>query len=317
MSKPTAHPWSTDALFAKSLLFVRRMEASKPNDSQFGIWSSLALELLARAALSNISPVLLAENDNWRHIAYAMGRDATVKKYIPFSIGTREVLNRLSELVPSFSRETADFCGEHIGRRNAELHTGELIFDFLGTAPWLPKFYLASRILLESIGKKLPDYFSDARGAESMIASLGDAAAQAVSQDINAHTQVWSNKKEADRKTAISQAVAWATKQSGHRVNCPACKSVALLHGEPIGTVTTEIEDECVVQVQKMLPTGFECIACGLRIHGLSKLSAAGVGDMFTAKSTFSAAQYFNLFTEDDVAEARAQGPEYGDDNNE
>jgi hypothetical protein len=317
MSSASAHPWSTNALFAKSLLFIRRMEASSPNDSQFGIWSSLALELLARAALSNVSPTLLAENDNWRHITYAMGREATVKKYIPFSIGTKDVLNRLSELVPTFTRENADFCAEHIGRRNAELHTGELIFDFLGTSQWLPRFYAASRVLLESIGKTLSDYISDAKGAESMIASLSDAAAQAVSQDIKAYAQVWSKKLEADRETATTQALAWATRQSGHRVKCPACESTALLQGEPIGTVTTELDGDEVVQVQNMLPSAFECVACGLRILGLSKLSSAGVGDVFTAKSIFAAAEYFNLFTKDDVAEARAQGPEYEDDNNE
>jgi hypothetical protein len=89
------------------------------------------------------------------------------------------------------------------------------------------------------------------------------------------------------------------------------------LQGEPIGTVTTELDDDEVVQVQKMLPSAFECVACGLRILGLSKLSAAGIGDVFTATSTFSAAEYFNLFTEDDIAEARAQGPEYEEDHNE
>ena len=44
-----------------------------------------------------------------------------------------------------------------------------------------------------------------------------------------------------------------------------------------------------------MLPTTFECIACGLHISGISKLSACGLGDAFMAKSTYSAAEFFGL----------------------
>ena len=57
-----------------------------------------------------------------------------------------------------------------------------------------------------------------------------------------------------------------------------------------------------------MLPSAFECIACGLRISGFSKLSAAGLGDAFTATSTFSVPEYFGLHTDEELEEARAEG---------
>jgi hypothetical protein len=62
-----------------------------------------------------------------------------------------------------------------------------------------------------------------------------------------------------------------------------------------------------------MLPSTFECIACGLRISGLSKLSACGLGDAFTAKSIYSAADFFGLYTEDELEEARGEMPNYPD----
>lgn len=62
LEKNTNNPWSSDSLFAKSLTYLQQMEASIADDWKYGLWSSLSLELLARAALSNVSPVLLADS---------------------------------------------------------------------------------------------------------------------------------------------------------------------------------------------------------------------------------------------------------------
>ncbi|KAA0694332.1 hypothetical protein DT594_12410 [Halopseudomonas laoshanensis] len=283
------------------------MEASVADDWQYGLWSSLSLELLARAALSNISPVLLADSKNWRNITFALGNAPTAKKFNPISISTKEVLARLTELLPEFTEEMAGFCSKHTDDRNAELHTGEVIFGQNGTARWLPRFYQSCDTLLRSIGKNLSDFVEDAKHAESLIQSLGDDAARSVSQDISAHSKVWANKPDTDKKDAVLQATTWATRQSGHRVECPSCASVALLHGAPVGAVSTEINDEEdeVVQRQSMLPSSFECIACGLKISGFSKLSACDLGDTFSAKTIYTPAEYFGLYTEDELQEAR------------
>lgn len=75
------------------------MESYTVDDPEFGLWSALSLEILARAALAHISPVLLADAKNWRNLTYALGHDATAKKFAPNSIATTEVLTRLKELV--------------------------------------------------------------------------------------------------------------------------------------------------------------------------------------------------------------------------
>jgi hypothetical protein len=66
-----------------------------------------------------------------------------------------------------------------------------------------------------------------------------------------------------------------------------------------------------------MMPSSFACAACGLRILGLSRLSTCGLGDAFTAKSTFSAGEFFGLYTEDDLEEARNEGSQPEEDFNE
>ncbi|TAU74515.1 hypothetical protein [Rhizobium leguminosarum] len=311
-------PWSQESLFAKARLYVGKMESHTANDWQYGLWSALALELIARAALAHFSPVLLADASNWRNLTYALGHEPTAKKFNANSIGSSEVISRLNELYPEFTAELAGFCTQHIKRRNSELHTGELIFSELGTSQWLPSFYLAIQVLLKLMGLELKHFVSDAPGAQKMIDAFEDRTAKAVEQDIKAHQKVWTNKSNEEREAAVEQAKVWATRQSGHRVNCPACQSPALLQGNSSGVVATQVDEGEIVQKQTMLPTSFECIACGLRIAGLSKLAACGLGDAFTSTSVYTAAEYFDLFTEDDLEEAKRNASSmYEEDFNE
>ena len=314
---PEMHPWSADALYAKAELYVQEMERTVAEDWRYGLWSALSLELLARAALASSSPVLLADSGNWRNTLYALGEKITTKKFSPVSVGTREVFARLTELVPEFTEEIAGFCTQHVDRRNAELHTGELVFSSIGTSGWLPKYYKACKVLLENMGKDLGDFVAEPKNAEELIESLADEAAKAVNKDINAHKTVWEGKSEPDREEAALQARTWATRHAGHRTVCPACASPALLQGTPTGAVSTDVDGDEVIQRQSMLPSSFECIACGLKISGYSKLLACGLGDSFTEKTVFTAAEFFELYTEDDVEEARQSGAEFEPDFNE
>lgn len=318
ITKQTQHPWSSEALFSKALLYVSEMQRCPASDWQFGPWSSLSLELLARAALAQISPALLADDKNWRNVYYALGHATTAMEFTPHSVKTGEVLKILKELLTDFTQELFAFCSLHCARRNTELHSGEEVFAGLGTSAWLPKYYASCKVLLGSMDKGLGDLFDDPEKAEEMITSLRDTAAKAVAGDIAAHKRVWEQKSSDEREASLKQAVAWATRRMGHRAKCPACGSPALIRGSGQGTVTTEVGEDMVLQKQTMVPSSFECVACGLKISGLSKLSAAGLGDAYTATSTWSAAEFFGLHTDEELEEARGLAePEWEEDFNE
>ena len=309
--------WSSDALFEKARLYVEQMESQPVDTWQFGLWSSLALELIARASLAHISPVLLADNNDWHHLAHAIGRPATTKKYRPRSIPTSQVVVRLGELVPSFSTDMAGFVTEHASRRDSELHSAELAFEALGTSKWLPKFYVCFKVLAEAMGRTLQDIFSDVERVEQMLDAIRSDAAKSVAQDIAAHKKVWTNMSDDARHDAATQATAWATRQNGHRVSCPSCGCGALVQGSPTGQVERSVKDEDIIERQVHVPTRFECIACGLRVAGLARLVACELGDLYAETSTYAVAEFFGLFTEDQVEEARMEPPPYEDDFNE
>jgi hypothetical protein len=303
-----SHPWSSSACLEKARYYLQLMEDLTADEWQFGFWSALSLELLARAALAHISPSLLADSRDWRNIEYSLDRAPTAKKFKPRSIPTAEVLLRLKEMLPEFTEEILGFCSQHAEKRNAELHTGELAFASYKTSLWLPMFYLSCKVLLASMGQELSGFVRDADAAEALIISLGEAAAKAVNQDIAAYARVWQDKTDEEKDEASLAAINWATRQSGHRVECPACKSQALIHGTPSGSVIRRLSEDQVEEKQSVIPASFQCIACGLRIAGFSKLSACGLGDAFTSTSRYTPAEFFGLYSEDNLEEARSEG---------
>jgi hypothetical protein len=95
---------------------------------------------------------------------------------------------------------------------------------------------------------------------------------------------------------------------TGHRVDCPACTTKALVFGDPIAAAHKTIVGDEITEVQEYLPSKFECVACKLKIAGLSRLSAAGIGSRYKKTSVYDAAAYYA--PNDELHE-------YEDDNNE
>lgn len=307
----TPEAFSHEALLIKAQLYAEQMESFGSDDWRHALWSGLMLEHLARAALASVSPVLLAETSerNWSHIYFALGFSPLDPKYAPRSIATNDVVRRLGEILPGF-KEVANFTIAHTGRRNAELHSGEAPFEGVEGANWHPSFYRACEILLESLDLKLDDLFSaeQAKTARALIAAAADDAAKAVLGDIQAHLKVWEALLDEEKQKSRDIAAVWATPFEGHRVECPACKSTALVFGDPCTVSHKTISGDEITEVQEYLPHRFECVACRLRISGLSQLTAADLGKRYKRTSTYDAAEFYA--PEDEHAG-------YEDDNNE
>lgn len=302
------HPWSADALFAKAQRYAEGMRSYSPEEWQYGLLSTFVIEFLARAALAQISPALLGDPSDWNNTYYALGGAPKASKFIARSLDINAVIKHLREINPDFTPEEEGFSAQHIARRNEELHTGGTPFDGADPA-WLGPFYQTCATLLKSLGQNLSSLIGseEAKTATAIIAAFRDESAKAVKKTIAAHKTVWEASNDADREKASRQAAVWATREKGHRVKCPSCGSDALLAGNPISEAHLEIEEDLIVETQQYLPAKFECVACHLKIAGLSQLSACGFGTPYKSTSTYDAAEYY--------ADQYAAG--FEDDNNE
>jgi len=284
------------------------MQSYSPEEWQHVLFSTFVLEFLARAALAKVSPTLLADAADWNNTYYALGGAPKASKFIARSIDFNSVIKRLREINPDFTSEDEGFAAQHANRRNEELHTGGTPLDGADPA-WLGPFYQACETLLKSLGENLSSLLGADEGktATAIIAAFHDESAKAVRKTIAAHKTVWEAANDADREKASGQAVLWATRQKGHRVKCPSCGNDALVAGNPISEAHLEIEDDLIVETQHYLPSKFECVACRLKIAGLSQLSACGLGFPYKSVSTYDAVEFY--------ADQYAAG--FEDDNNE
>lgn len=310
MDVTPTNSWSDDALLIKAQRYCEQMHLHAPSDWQFALWSCFTLEFLARAALSHVSPALLADHRSWHNTYYALGHMPNASKFTPKSISVADVLSRLGEIYPTFSSDLVAFCVAHVARRNSELHSGDSPYEGLKQSTWLATYYKASAILLGTMKKELADLFgADAAIlATKLIESAADEAAKAVSGKIKSHRTVWNEKEAGEKSLLQKQAEAWATKHNGHRVKCPACGTIAILQGEPISPPSVTLEDDFIVEKQQYLPNKFECVACSLKISGLSYLGEAGLSDVYIRKTEYDPAEYYAPDEE---------WTEYEDDNNE
>lgn len=293
-----------DALFAKAQRYSDEMLSTSRDEWQFALWSTLSLELLARAALARISPVLLADGKDWNNLLYGLGLEPKATKFIPRSIEISVVFSRLRELVVEFAPELEGFCLSHMSRRNEELHTGDTPLDTIKNSAWLPGYYRACDVLLKSLGESLEGFLGkeEAKVASELISAAADESAKAVKKALNAHEVVWAGKEATEKEELTTQAATWATRMDGHRVVCPACGCRAIVTGAPIAAPIKKMVDDEITETQQYLPSRFECIACGLKISGLSQLAAAGLGDAYSATFVYDAAEYYASEKDDEYS---------------
>lgn len=308
----TVHEWSKEALLSKAQNYASIMHNQDYADWQFGFWSSLTLEILLRATLSHVSISLIADPKDFNNLLYAIQSKSIKKKFTPKSIDISEVLKRLESIFDNITPEITGFCSIHINRRNSEVHSGELPFLYLKTSEWLPMFYLVCGELCKCLEIQLDDLFEKtiAKEAKDMITDLHDENANAIKGLVNAHKTIWDNKSDDEKNQLIQQANILMNRHYGHRVTCPACNNTALVKGTAIGYVIKEIQDNEIIEKQTIKPSNFECVACGLKIMGYSKLRACKLGDTYLETSFYEPAEYFDI-----VVEPEYDG--YLDDNNE
>ncbi|GAB3838208.1 hypothetical protein [Hymenobacter jeollabukensis] len=308
--------WDKDSLWAKSRIFFEKAFQEDKEQIFFGLFCAMGLEVLSRAAISRISPTLLADPDkDQQNLLHALNLgSAKVQKK---SVGTAQVLLLCKALIPEFTEDHLKIASAITNRRNEEVHTGSAAFLDYKTQYWIEGFYKCCKVLAESLGETLETLFDEeeAEVANLIISETETKVTEKTKSLIAAHTKVF----EAKTEDEIQELRAEAEKQGEilshnkhHKVTCPACSSVATTQGEIYGKDVIEHADDEIIVRQAVIPTKFQCIACGLKLNGYGPLSIAGIGEHFTHRTNFTPGEYYDLISLDDTEAFSKRAEELG-----
>ncbi|MER2513668.1 MAG: hypothetical protein ABTQ25_14820 [Nitrosomonas ureae] len=274
--------WDSEQLWLKAKTYAERANEVSHGNPDFPMRSALSLELLARAALTRVHPVLNADPRDDVSIMYACGFPVPGQ---PKSIPAHSVYLRLEKIVPGFSKAQREVCDFLALLRNQELHTSELAFSNLKESKWLPRYYEVCRLLCGFMGKPLEAFLGleIAKTADALIATLARQTETAVKRRIADQAKSFSQKKPAARKQLVFEAtIALKTTSPGTtKEACPSCRTEGILSGSLIKELSPEYMHDRLYIDQEFLANQFECLACGLRLQDVEEIAAAGLEPRF------------------------------------
>lgn len=230
-------PYDHEALWIKAKLFMNRAmddDGVRSFDEQ-ALWATLALELLAKAALARISPVLIAEpTEEGANVLAALGLTKGGGQFS--SVRAKTVLARCHRAFRPFDAKEASRFTE---ARNEYLHGPGVPFLAIPQQVWWPKFWAQVDILIKALDKEMDDLVGPDREplvdrylaqnkkniedqTEAMIARAQQRLAQR-----NAGTMT-------SRMIAEWNSVGDLTAGMAHQVpqQCPACEFDGVLQGD-------------------------------------------------------------------------------------
>lgn len=293
--------WDADALWLKAKTFIDKANALDHANPDFGLWSALALELLARAALSRIHPALNADPKDERNLFYALGFPLVEQ---PRSLPAHSVYPRLEKLLPGFGKPQRDFCDYMALQRNVDLHTGELAFARINAGTWLPRFYSVCKVLCEFMGKTLVDFLGAEVGAsaEQVVAAFVNAQEKTVKDKVSKHKKAFESKPAEEQAKLAEEAARRTTMLRLGAVQhaCPACGLTGVLTGELIKELEPVYEEGELLVDLEYLANEFRCFACGLHLPTIDEVGLGGVDLRFTERTSTSLHERFQPEFEDD-----------------
>jgi len=277
--------WDSTQMFLKAKAYSDRANSLAHDDPEFPLWSALALELLARSALTKLHPVLNADNRDQGNIFFALGLPSTTQ---PRSLPAHSVFLRLEKLVPEFGQAQRELCDFVTLLRNEELHTAGVPFESLKESQWLPRYYDVCTILCKFLGKSLQEFLGDAiaTAAEGVVKSLKQEILTAVKTRIATHARAFVG-RPAEEQAAMKLKAAAASaglKSWQRKDNCPACGSDGVVTGDLIQELAPQFADGRLYLDEEYLATGFDCAACELGLRLVEEITVAGIEPRFTGR---------------------------------
>ena len=272
--------WSEAEYWSKGQLYVRRAQSAEADSDLYPFWMCLAMEFIARAALSKVSPVLNADAQNVDNVYFALGvKELGTPKTVPL----HSVFLRCVTVVEGFEEPHRKFCDFLGVQRNEELHSGGLPFANLKLETWLQSYYEVLDILCKHLECDLDDLLGsdEADAARELLKASAEGLESSVKQSISAHKKVFDDKPEDERQqlrqdASISSIASKMSTELSELVDCPACSSSALVTGRPIRRSRAYYDEDRLLEEVTCLSEFCSCHACGLSLPSASHLRWSG-----------------------------------------
>lgn len=289
-------PYDHDALWLKAKVFLNRAmdEDESRSFDERALWASLALELLAKAALARLSPLLIAEpSEEGVNLLIASGVIEGDAKFI--SVRAKTIYARCQRAFKPFSSSEA---GMITNARNEYLHSSGVGFAGIPPVAWWPRFWALASVLTTALEKEIADLVGSDR-AEIVEGHLAQN-----SKNIEHRTETLierAKQRLVEYESGRLPAKVAAEFKPGydrtaglrHRdpETCPACNAVGILEGDEVSNteVTWEqvgeddFEPSVVVTVEAEY---FSCANCQLVLDRYELVEQAGLRESFQAEGS-------------------------------
>jgi hypothetical protein len=286
-------PYDHEALWSKAKVFLNRAMDPDPGRSfdEQALWASAALELLGKAALARVSPLLIAEpTEEGVNILIATGLIEGTAKFTSVSAST--VFKRCQRAFRPFSAADALKFAE---ARNEYLHGPTIAFMTLPPKAWWPRYWALASILVTAQDREIeelvgPDRVSaveahleqNAKNVEHRTESLMARAVQRLAQyragTLPAKIQMdWQSNPDLTAGLRYSEAA-----------TCPACESTGNLEGDDGSDMSYQYEpgddeyDPGTTWAEITVPADyFSCPTCHLVLDRYELIEQAGLPTTF------------------------------------
>lgn len=284
--------YDADALWLKAKLFINHaMDDLEPRTfDERALWATLALELLAKSALSRISPVLIASpTEEGTNVLIASGLVEGDAQFT--SLAAHSLIKRCSKAFRPFDEREAKAI---MHARNEYLHGGAPVFTRIPPDAWWPRFWSQAVILVNAQDKDIDDLVGSDRSpiVENYLSKNRENIKRQTEMLIERAKQRLSQFRAGNLPTRIASE--WSrpidlSASMRHTADepCPACGSIATLEGDEI--VSTELKrsmfsDDVEEWIELTISSDyFSCATCRLVLQNWELVSEAGLPGEFFA----------------------------------
>jgi hypothetical protein len=286
-------PYDHEALWTKAKVFLNR--AMDPGElrsfDEQALWASAALELLGKAALARVSPLLIAEpSEEGVNILIATGLIEGTAKFT--SVRASTIFKRCQRAFRPFNAVEALKIAN---ARNEYLHGSDLGFAPLTPEIWWPRFWALATILVTGQDRELDELVGAERSStveayleqnikhvEHQTEALINRAKQRLAQ-YEAGTLPAKVQLEWNANVDFSAGLRYDAPQS-----CPACDEVGTLEGDEYTDATYEYSydgtDFGESWMTLTIPSDhFSCSTCHLVLARYELIVEADLPSSFTA----------------------------------